>query len=219
MSETTLLNCDCMEYMAGCKDKAFDLAIVDPPYKCNLSGGKSSKNGFSSNAQWNKMKIWDSERPSADYFKELYRVSINQVIWGSNYFTEFIPPSMGWIFWYKMQDNFSFGDGEFAFTSFNCKSRIFKYARGMESGFNGLDQFHPTSKPIALYKWLLKHYAKPGQRILDTHLGSGGSAIAAHYFGCDFVGCELDTDYFNAAKARFDRQTRQQAMFDYEEVA
>ena len=121
MSDIQLLNIDCMEYMATLPDKTFDLAIVDPPYKANLSGGQSVKNGFKSAESWKKMKTWDNERPSKLYFYELYRISKNQIIWGSNYFSEHLPPSMGWLFWYKMQDIFSFGDGESAFTSFNCK--------------------------------------------------------------------------------------------------
>jgi site-specific DNA-methyltransferase (adenine-specific) len=205
-----------MEYMATLPDKAFDLAIVDPPYQANLSGGNSSKNGFKSQKAWDKMKQWDSERPDNKYFNELFRVSKNQIIWGGNYFTEFLPASMGWVFWYKMQDNFSFSDGELAFTSFNQKTRIFKYARGMESGFmgNGLNNIHPCQKPVKLYHWLLDKFAKPRQRILDTHLGSGSSAIAAHYFGVDFVGCELDEDYYNAAKKRFELSTAQRTLFD-----
>lgn len=211
-----LLNIDCMEYMAKQPDNSFDLAIVDPPYKADLSGGRSPKNGFKSQKAWDKMKIWDSVRPDGDYFDELFRVSENQIIWGGNYFSEFLPPSMGWVFWYKMQDNFSFSDGELAFTSFNQKTRIFKYARGMESGFmgNGLNNIHPCQKPVKLYDWLLSKFSKPGQRILDTHLGSGSSAIAAHYFGCDFVGCELDVDYFNAANERIKLSTAQTTVFD-----
>jgi site-specific DNA-methyltransferase (adenine-specific) len=217
-----MLNMDCMAYMATCPDKAFDLAIVDPPYKANLSGGINPKNGFKSKSSWDKMKVWDSERPSSDYFKELFRVSRNQIIWGANYFAEHLPPSMGWVFWYKMQDSFSFSDGELAFTSFDSKTRIFKYARGNDSGFNtgcGFNNIHPTQKPIALYIWLLKNYAKPGQRIFDSHGGSFSSAIAAYYFGCDFVGCELDKEYFELAKARFERETRQTQLFDYENPA
>jgi site-specific DNA-methyltransferase (adenine-specific) len=222
MPNIELLNMDCMEYMANCPDKAFDLAIVDPPYKVKMSVNKSINNGFKSQSHWDKMKIWDSERPSKDYFQEIFRISHNQIIWGANYFVKHLPPSMGWIFWYKMQDNFSFSDGELAFTSFDSKTRIYKNCRGYDEGFggnHGINNIHPTQKPVALYKWLLNTYAKPGQRIFDSHGGSFSSAIAAYYFGCDFVGCELDKDYFELAKKRFERQTRQEQLFGYEEVA
>ena len=213
---------DCMKYMAGCADKSFSLAVVDPPYMVNMSGGKSPKNQFKGRDHWDKMKTWDFERPSKEYFKELFRVSVNQIICGANYFTEHLPPSMGWVFWYKMQDNFSFSDGELLFTSFDCKTRIFKYARGMESGFAPAGcvspNIHPTQKPVGLYRFLFQKFTKPGQRILDTHLGSGSSAIAAHYAGLDFVGCELDQEYYEAATKRFKEATRQMTLFGPEKV-
>lgn len=209
----TLFHCDCMELMRRCPDKAFDLAIVDPPYKVDMSGGKSPKNGFKGRAHWDKMKVWDSARPGAEYFAELRRVSRNQIVWGGNYFTEHLPPSMGWVFWYKMQDNFSFGDGEFAFTSFEQKARIFQYARGMESGFApggcGSANIHPTQKPVKLYQWLLRTFAKPGQRVLDTHLGGGSIAIAARSYGCPLVASEIDGDYLRDAIARIERDFAQ----------
>ena len=143
------------------------------------------------------------------------RVSKKQIIWGGNYFTDYLPPKMGWIVWNKMQRNFSLADGELAWTSFNKALRIFDMSRAgalINNNKTG-KRFHPTQKPIALYKWLLKNYAKPGQRILDTHLGSGSSAIAAYYFGCDFVGCEIDKEYFDEMMKRFKRETSQIAMF------
>jgi len=198
-----------MDFMARYPDKHFELAIVDPPYMFNMSGGKSPLNGFKSKKHWDKMSKWNNKRPDSSYFNELNRVTKNQIICGANYFTDNLPPTSGWVFWYKMQDNFSFSDGEFIFTSFNCKARIFKYARGMESGFapGGCDSpnQHPTQKPVALYKWLLHNYAKPGDKILDTHLGSGSSRIAAWDMGFDFYGCELDQEYFDASVERFER--------------
>ncbi len=202
--EITLLNVDCMSYMATLPDKAFDLAIVDPPYGIGerFKGGKTGKMQFNEivNKQWDII-------PTSVYFDELFRVSANQIIWGGNYFQ--LPPSRGMIVWDKLiSEDFSLAMVELAWTSFDRLAKLFRKATPKTGG-----KIHPTQKPVALYDWLLRNYAKPGQRILDTHLGSGSSAIAAHYFGCDFVGCEIDTDYFNAAKERFDRETRQVAMW------
>jgi len=206
MPNIELLNIDCMEYMAGLPDKAFDLAIVDPPYGI---GASEMQMGLGKKI-WNKGKGWDNEVPDEKYFTELFRVSKNQIIWGANHFI--LPISRGWIFWDKdVQPNLSFSSGELAWTSFD---KVLKKANIDYSGFRGSDgnKIHPTQKPIALYKWLLHNYANPGDRILDTHLGSGSSAIAAHYAGFDFVGCELDTDYYNAACKRFKQQTAQQSL-------
>jgi len=197
-----LLNCDCMEYMATVPDKYFDLAIVDPPYGIGdkFKGGKTGKMNFNEivNKDWDKV-------PSDEYFNELQRVSKNQIIWGGNYFN--LPPTRCFIVWDKMiSEDFSLAMAELAWTSFDKLAKIYK----LQVPKNG--KIHPTQKPIKLYEWLLMNYAKKGQKILDTHLGSGSSAIAAHYFGVDFVGCELDKDYFEAAKARFDMATRQLAL-------
>ena len=148
--------------------------------------------------------------PLNTYFIELQRISKHQIVWGGNYFS--LPLTKSWIFWDKeVPDGVSFADGELAWTSFD---KTLVKAKIRYSGALGRDEnrIHPTQKPVALYEWLLRNYAKKGQRILDTHLGSGSSAIAAHYFGVDFVGCELDKDYFEAAKARFDMATKQLAM-------
>jgi len=203
-----LLNVDCMEYMASLPDKAFDLAIVDPPY--GIDWMKQIKNP-NTGKNWKKYdnKEWDTEPPKQEYFNELYRVSENQIIWGANYF-EGVKPSPCWVIWDKKQE-FSGAVFEMAWTSFASPAKAFRMARC--EAYTGVSKIHPTQKPQALYNWLLAKYAKPDQRILDTHLGSGSSAIAAHYFGCDFVGCELDEDYYNAAKERFDRETAQKALF------
>jgi site-specific DNA-methyltransferase (adenine-specific) len=201
-----LLNIDCMEYMATLPDKAFDLAVVDPPYGIGASEmqmGLGKKN-------WKRGKGWDNDVPTDFYFQELMRVSKNQIIWGGNYFA--LPIKRGWIFWDKdVQPNLSFSSGELAWTSFDI---ILKKANIDYSGFRGAEdnKIHPTQKPIALYKWILHNYAKPGDRILDTHLGSGSSAIAAHNMGFDFVGCELDKDYYDAACKRFKEQTKQLSL-------
>lgn len=209
-----LLNCDCMEYMKTLPDKAFDLAIVDPPYGIKVSAQR--QNSDRPTDKWANPKPYeyahfdDSCIPSGDYFAELFRVSANQIIWGGNYFTEFLPPSKGWIVWDKQADiKEHLSMCELAWTSFDRKCNKFEH---LWAGFKKAEQvvrIHPTQKPVSLYKFSLEYYAKPGQRILDTHLGSGSSAIAAHYFGCDFVGCELDPDYYRAACARFDLETRQ----------
>lgn len=211
-----LLNIDCMEYLATQPDKAFDLAIVDVPYGINMMDSDNKSRGKLAIAKDYK-KINDSTSPEREYFNELRRVSVNQIIFGANHFISKNPiDSSCWLVWDKDNGNNDFADCELAWTSFKTAVRRFKYTwNGMlqENMKNKENRIHPTQKPVALYGWLLRNYAKQGQRILDTHLGSGSSAIAAHYFGCDFVGCEIDTEYFNAAKARFDRETRQVALF------
>ena len=206
-----LLNCDCMEYMATVPDKYFDLAIVDPPYGINASKGTWGSSNKGKVTDYGK-KDWDKEIPSDEYFLGLQRVSKNQIIWGGNYFG--LKPSSCWLVWDKL-NSADFADCELAWTSFESAVRKFTYRWNGMLQQNMKDKeirIHPTQKPVALYNWLLTNYAKKGQRILDTHLGSGSSAIAAHYFGVDFVGCELDKDYFEAAKARFDMATKQLAM-------
>lgn len=198
-----LLNIDCMEYMATQPDNAFDLAIVDPPYGINVT---AMNMGSRQNVKPDKSKNWDDSVPSAAYFDELRRVSKDQIIWGGNYFS--LPPARCWLLWDKGESMYGrdFAEGEMAWTSFDKVVRFFK------KNPNQPDRFHPTQKPVKLYEWLLANYAKEGDRILDTHLGSGSSAIAAHYGGFAFVGCEIDPDYYQAAKERFDNETRQIAM-------
>jgi site-specific DNA-methyltransferase (adenine-specific) len=209
-----LLNCDCMEYMATVPDKYFDLAIVDPPYGLGMKNFDSSKNRI--NSKTHSRKNWDRQTPQSCYFDELFRVSKNQIVWGANHFiSKFALDSSCWLVWDKDNGESDYSDCELAWCSFSSPVRKFKYRwAGMlqENMKNKELRIHPTQKPVALYEWLLTNYAKKGQRILDTHLGSGSSAIAAHYFGVDFVGCELDKDYFDAAKARFDMATKQLAM-------
>lgn len=215
-----ILHGDCMDYMAALEDNAFDLAIVDPPYgidAANSFGGEKRKSGKGKamKSAFDK-KDWDKNPPTKYYFEQLFRISKNQIIWGANYFSNMLPPSMGWIVWDKDNGNTKFSDCELAFSSFDVALRKWSYTwNGMLQGDmkNKEHRIHPTQKPVKLYQWLLDKYAKPGQRILDTHLGSGSSAIAAHYYGVDFVGIELDEDYYNAAKNRFELATAQQALF------
>jgi site-specific DNA-methyltransferase (adenine-specific) len=199
-----------MTYMATLEDNAFDLAIVDPPYGIGekLTKGGGAK-GWSNRVQSGADK-WDVV-PTDIYWTQLIRCSKNQIVWGANHFK--LPPSRGVIAWDKKKDHDkNSSHWEMAWTSFDCIAKLFRFCNN--GGFVQAEKkIHPTQKPVALYKWLLKNYAKPGQRILDTHLGSGSSAIAAHYFGCDFVGCELDADYYNDASERFKKETRQIDMF------
>jgi len=205
-----LLNIDCMIYMKGLEDNAFDLAIVDPPYGIDAANMTMGKGSAIDNGNI-KRKDWDKTIPPASYFKELQRVSKNQIIWGGNYFIDHLQNTRCMLIWDKKDYNSDFADGELAWTSFNKNTKIFQRARSAQGDSNG--KIHPTQKPVKLYDWILKNYSEKGQRILDTHLGSGSSAIAAHYGGFDFVGCELDEDYYKAACERFDMQTRQETLF------
>lgn len=197
-------HCDCMSLMAQCDDNHFDLAIVDPPYGINFAKTHTGKG-------WvvRETKEWDKDRPDQNYFDELFRVSKNQIVWGSNYFTDCLPPSQGWIVWNKGQRDFSLADGELAFSSFDRALRIFDMSRGEMNAEYGGVKFHPTTKPIKLYKWLLQNYADEGQSILDTHMGSGSIAIACHYSGHKLTACELDEEYFEKAIDRIKKQTAQ----------
>jgi len=202
----TLLNCDCMDYMATCEK--FDLAIVDPPYGIDINPNMGLKK--KQKKRHNKIN-WDKETPHCDYFNELFRVSKNQIIWGGNYFP--LPPTKHFIFWDKMNpEGLSFSDGEMAWTSFNRATR--KWSRR-----NAIDgKIHPTQKPIELYAWLIKNYAQPNQSILDTHGGSMSIAIAVHEanaiekMNLKLVVCEKDTDYYNAAVKRFKNHIAQQKI-------
>ena len=199
---------DCMKLMAEYPDNHFDLAVVDPPYGIGAENhaGKT-ENGWN---QWDA-KEWDKCIPNADYFIELRRVSKEQIVWGGNYMTEHLSPSMGWVFWDKGQRNFSLADGELAWTSFNKAMRVFDMSRGACLA-EGKRQ-HPTQKPVKLYDWIFANYAEKGMEILDTHMGSGSIAIAAHYAGMNLTACELDEDYYKEACDRIERETAQQTLF------
>ena len=202
-----LLNIDCMEYMATCEDDFFDLAIVDPPY--NLRRFQNDR-PTSRLDKYGKMRRWNNNKINNNYFIELFRVSREQIIFGGNYFD--LPKTQGWIFWDKHQPAPSFADGELAWTSID-KPLIKIDLPYFGTNGSDIERIHAAQKPVKLYRILLDKYAQPGQRILDTHLGSGSSAIAAHYFGCDFVGCEIDKEYFDAMLKRFKRETSQIALF------
>ena len=202
-----LLHCDCMDYMRGLPDKAFELAIVDPPYGINVNHSIGRRKGNKKSDY--KPAVWDSEPPSNLYFEELFRVSINQIVWGANHFIDRMPrPSSCWIVWDKLfSEDVSFASCELAWGSFGSVVKRFSHSSIRD------DAIHPTQKPVKLYEWLLTNYAKQGDRILDTHLGSGSSAIAAHNLGFDFVGMELDRDYYEAAVKRFNQATAQERLF------
>lgn len=225
MPISEVFNMDCVAYMQTLPDKFFDLAIVDPPYgigegnKKNLT--RNSYTGFGGAKNWVKSKDYgggefDTSIPNAEYFSELYRVSKNQIIWGGNYMVEHLLPSMGWIVWDKDNGDCDQSDCELAFTSFKKGLRKFKYRwHGLlqEDMKNKEIRIHPTQKPVALYKWLLDKYAKQGDKILDTHLGSGSIAIACHDYGFDLTACELDPEYFEAAMKRINNHKLQSKLF------
>ena len=216
-----LLNVDCMEYMKTVPDKFFDLAIVDPPYGINIASNGNLNNkskydrGFKGEKEY-KVVNWDSEIPTKKYFDELFRVSKRQIIWGGNFFFDYLCSQRSFIVWYKKgpDTNPNFSPAEFAWTNCDGLPKVYK-VDWIGFGYinSGEQKIHPTQKPVSLYKGLIVDYAKDGDKILDTHLGSGSSAIAAHQMDFDFVGCEIDKDYYEAACKRFKEQTMQQKLF------
>lgn len=212
-----ITNEDNMELMSRYEDNYFDLAIVDPPYGIGEDGAKNHSRSKVTKATRYTPKNWDNKPPKTEYFKELKRVSKNQIIWGANHFVENIPNanSSCWIVWDK-DNTGDFADSELAYTSFKTAVRNFKWRwNGMlqQDMKNKEYRIHPTQKPVKLYEWLLMKYAKEGDRILDTHLGSGSIAIACHNLGFELDACELDKDYYNASIKRFNQVTSQQRMF------
>ena len=196
-----ITNEDCMELMARYEDNHFELAIVDPPY--GIGRDKQEK------------IICKIANHNRKYFNELFRISVNQIIWGGNYFSMYLPSSMGWIFWYKGQQGLTMSDGEIAFSSFNKATRLININRGFisENGLLIKGSIHPTQKPVKLYEWLLMNYAKEGDKILDTHLGSGSIAIACHNLGYNLTACEIDEEYYNDAIKRLKQHTSQKRLF------
>jgi site-specific DNA-methyltransferase (adenine-specific) len=207
-----LLHADCLEYMKGLPDKAFELAIVDPPYGIGMDGGNVGYKGFNNF----KKKEWDKETPSEEYFTELWRVSKNRIIWGGNYFE--LPATRCYLIWDKGEGfyNRTYAECELAWTSFDANTVKLKHDPLAKGDYRG--KIHPCQKPVALYKWLLQNYAKPGDRILDTHLGSGSIAIACHDMGFDLTGCELDKDYYDAAVKRLKTHQLQPQLFEPKET-
>jgi site-specific DNA-methyltransferase (adenine-specific) len=212
-----ITNEDNMALMSRYPDNYFDLAIVDPPYGINESGQTNKTRGKLAISKDYGNKNWDKESPNTKYFNELIRVSKNQIIWGANHFISRIPfDSSCWIVWDKDNGETDFADCELAWTSFKTSVRKFKWKwQGMlqQDMKNKEHRIHPTQKPVSLYKWLLSKYANEGDKILDTHLGSGSIAIACHDMGFDLTACELDTDYYNAAMKRLTDHQKQLSIF------
>lgn len=218
MAESIALNCDCMEYMRTLPDKAFDLAVVDPPYGIGVDGQKERYDYANPkhSRKYHEQKNWDTQIPPQEYFDELKRVSKNQIIWGGNYFVKHLQDGhKGWLVWDKGQHGLTMSDCELAYSSFDSPTRVFVLNRVslLQDG-----TIHPTQKPVALYRWIFSKYTHDGDRILDTHLGSGSSRIAAYDAGLDFVGCEIDKVYFDKQEARFGAHAAQQNLFLQEEL-
>jgi site-specific DNA-methyltransferase (adenine-specific) len=219
----TITNEDNMELMKRYPDNYFDVAIVDPPYGLGFDGYTTNTKG---NSKWKNKKAkiyskksWDSETPTNEYFKELKRVSKNQIIWGANHFIDSIDGDKKtpcWILWDKKNDGKNQADCEMAWTSFNTAVRMFRFLwDGMrqENIKNKEVRIHPTQKPRQLYNWILDNYAKEGDKILDTHLGSGSIALACHERGFELTACELDKEYYLAAWKRIEQHATQQRLF------
>ena len=212
----TITNEDNMQLMSRYEDNYFDLAIVDPPYGIDIhkmNYTQSTKGGVAKRKDYSSVGDWDSRTPTDEYFKELFRVTKNQVIFGGNYFN--LPLTKSWLIWDKRtQDKYSndFADCEMAWNSFNKTAKIFRW---LWSGMMQQDmknkeiRIHPTQKPVQLYEWLLMNYAKEGDKILDTHLGSGSIALACHNLGYDLTACELDKEYYDSAIKRLNEHTAQ----------
>jgi len=210
-----IYNEDCLEAIKKMPDNSFDLAIVDPPYGIGMDNQKvrtkpNRKNTYLRRGESQYISGgWDSDRPSRLYWDELFRVSRNQIIWGANYFCEFLPSGKGWIFWDKLMGENNFSAGEFAFQSMEIRSAKFVEPSMRVQG----TRIHPTQKPVKLYEWLLHNYAKEGDAILDTHLGSGSIALACHNKGYDLTAYEIDKDYFAATSKRIKDHIAQLTMF------
>ena len=196
-----------MELMKRYPDNHFELAIVDPPYGININVSMGRRKG-DKKSKYHKFAGNDSSIPSAEYFTELKRVSINQIVWGGNYMIKYLTPSPCWLLWDKgFSEDVTFAQFEMAWTSFNSSAK--KYDKHPSQP----NRIHPTQKPVKLYEWLLMRYAKEGDKILDTHLGSGSIALACHNLGYDLTACELDKDYFDAAMKRITEHKQQVRMF------
>ena len=201
MASSEAYNMDCMELMRQYPDKYFDLAVVDPPYGL---GDKLTQGGTWASKYVKGDATWDIA-PTAEYWEQLFRVSKNQIVWGGNYFG--LPSNRCFIIWDKVAHMDTLADCEYAWTSFDRNAKIFKHVRNTSE-----TRIHICQKPIKLYDWIFKNYAKPTDKILDTHLGSGSSRIAAHKAGLPFVGCELDKEYFEAQEKRFKNFVAQQVI-------
>ena len=208
-----ITNEDNMELMKRYEDNHFDLAIVDPPYGIlnnSHGGGKGKRANEYGLLKKGKKKGWDKEIPNTEYFTELKRVSKNQIIWGGNYFLDYLGNTRCFLIWDKVQE-FSGSDFEMAWTSFDKASKSFRKSR--VEFHNETKKIHPTQKAVSLYKWILEHYTSKGDKILDTHLGSGSIAIACYDYKLDLTACELDTEYYTKAMERIELHKKQLTLF------
>ena len=203
----TITNEDCMELLKRTPDNYYSLALVDPPYGIGINISMGRRKG-DKKSNYHKFAGEDTCIPSEEYFNELKRVSVNQIIWGGNYMTEFLEPSSCWLLWDKgFSEDVTFAQFELAWTSFNSSAKKFDKHPSQQN------RIHPTQKPVALYKWLLDKYAKQGDKILDTHLGSGSIAIACHDYGFELTASELDKDYYDKAVQRIKNHISQTKLF------
>jgi len=210
-----ITNEDNIALMSRCQDNYFDLAIVDPPYGIGIDKAMNANKGKQGFKQYKETE-WDNETPTQKYFNELFRTSKNQIIWGGNYFIDKIKkPSQCFLIWNKVQRDFTMSDAEIAWASFDKTIRCFDMSRGAAMGCNNRNggKLHPTQKPVKLYEWLLMNYAKEGDKILDTHLGSGSIALACHNLGYELTACELDKEYYDASIKRIKDHISQQRLF------
>lgn len=202
-----ITNEDNMELMARAKNKQYQLGIIDPPYGIGINVSMGRRKG-DKKSEYHKFAGEDKSIPTSEYFKELFRVCENVIIWGGNYMTEYLPPSSCWLLWDKgFSEDVTFAQFEMAWTSFNTSAKKFDKHPSQQN------RIHPTQKPVALYKWLLDKYAKPTDKILDTHLGSGSIAIACHDYGFELTACELDKEYYDKAIERITNHVSQQKLF------
>lgn len=211
-----VFNSDCLEGMKSFPDKYFDLAVVDPPYGIDgtveIGFGDIKSGRVNRPSKWGQ-KEWDKERPTKEYFNELFRVSRNQIISGGNYFADLLPPTRCWLVWDKVQ-RVNQADAELLWTSFNSSVRIYDFSCSKLQGFMNPNRFHPTEKPISLYEWIYFNYLPEGGKVLDTHLGSQSNRIAAHKMGnIDFTAYEIDKDYFEQGNKRFETFKSQTVLF------
>jgi len=212
-SNISIYNEDSLQALRAMRDKQFDLAIVDPPYGIG-AGGNNFKNGTSKNKTIGyKDNDWDLHIPHAAYWDELFRVSKNQIVWGGNYMTAFLPPKSCWLFWDKGTGDNSYADGELAWTSFDGAMRKITKTWVGANAKDETERIHPTQKPIYLYKWILDRFAKEGFKVLDTHLGGGSIAIACWDMGFDLTAYEIDKEYFDAACKRLENHKKQLTLW------
>jgi len=209
MASSEAYNMDCMELMRQYPDKYFDLAVVDPPYGI---GANKMQLGNGKRKIYRGEADWDNAIPTAEYWEQLFRVSKNQIVWGGNYMTEYLKPTGAWLFWDKGTGDNDFADGELAWTSYNGALRKITKSWVGANAKDGLERIHPTQKPIYLYDWIFTRFAKEGNLILDTHVGSGSSRIAAHKHKLHFVGFEIDKGYFEAQEKRYKEYKSQQVI-------